>query len=108
MLRDTLNKSWRDYVKSKELYGKIPRITDTIREQRLKFYNHWWRNRSEVVSVTLDSTTRTTLSRKAYENILNQLRDDTMYTNKELPIEMSDREEWRTYVMNCRPGKVVR
>ena len=28
MLRDALNKSWRDHVTNKDLYGKLPRITD--------------------------------------------------------------------------------
>ena len=51
MLRDALNKSWRDYVTNKLLYGNIPRIKDTIREQRLRFSGHCWRNRSEVYRV---------------------------------------------------------
>ena len=29
MLRDALNKSWRDHVTNKELHGKITRIRDT-------------------------------------------------------------------------------
>ena len=53
MLRAALNKSWRDHVTNKELYGTIPRITDTIREQRLIFYGHGCGNRSEVVTEVL-------------------------------------------------------
>ena len=36
MLRSALNISWRDHISNKDLYGKIPKITDTIREQRLR------------------------------------------------------------------------
>ena len=53
MLRAALNKSWSDHVTTKEFYGKIPRISDTIREKRLRFTGHCWRNRSEVVSEVL-------------------------------------------------------
>ena len=50
MLRAAINKSWRYHVKNKELYSKLPKITYTIREQRLKFSVHCCKNRSEVVS----------------------------------------------------------
>ena len=50
MMRSALNKSWRDHVTNKELYGRIPRVTDTIREQRQRFSVNCWRNRSEVVT----------------------------------------------------------
>ena len=50
MLHASLNKSWRDHVTNKMLYRIITRITDTIGEQRQRFYGHCWRNRSEVVS----------------------------------------------------------
>ena len=51
MLRAALNTLWRDHVTNKELYSKIPRITVTIQEQRLRLYGHCWRNISEVVNV---------------------------------------------------------
>ena len=37
MLQAALNKSWRDHVTNKEVYGNIPRITDTIGELLLRF-----------------------------------------------------------------------
>ena len=50
MLRAALNISWRDHMSNKDLYGKIPKITDTIREQSLRFSGHCWRSKNEVVS----------------------------------------------------------
>ena len=50
MLRAALHMSWIDHMFNKDLYGKIPKITDTIREQRLRFSGHCWRSQNEVVS----------------------------------------------------------
>ena len=40
MMRSALNKSWRDHVTNKEIYGIIPRITYIIREQRMRLSGH--------------------------------------------------------------------
>ena len=94
MLRTALNKSWKDHVTNKELYEQIPRITDTIREQRLRLSGHCWRNISEVVSkVLLWNPQHGRRSRGRHvKTYLDQLKEDTMCTNEELPISMSDRE----------------
>ena len=34
MLRAALNKSWREHLTNKKLYGNIPKISVVIREQR--------------------------------------------------------------------------
>ena len=36
MLRVALNKSWRDHPTIKDLYGNTPRLSTTIRRQRLR------------------------------------------------------------------------
>ena len=45
MLRVALNKSWRDHLTNKELYGNIPNISSSIRQQRMRFDGHSWRSK---------------------------------------------------------------
>ena len=38
---------------NKELYGNLPKITDTLMIRRLRFIGHCWRRKDEVISVLL-------------------------------------------------------
>ena len=72
MLRAALNISWSNVsMSNKDLYGKIPKITDTIREQRLRFSGHCWRSINEVVSDVLLRYTHTwtKISRTPRQNL---------------------------------------
>ena len=51
MLRAALNVSWKDHLTNKELYGKTPKVTSSIREQRLRFTGHCWRSKKELIIV---------------------------------------------------------
>ena len=53
MLRAALNKSWIDHLSNAELYGNIPRVTPTIRQQRPRFAEHCWRSKNEQSSEVL-------------------------------------------------------
>ena len=53
ILRAALNKSWREHLTNKELYGNIPKISVAIREQRLRFAGHCWRSECELASELL-------------------------------------------------------
>ena len=50
MLRTVTNKSWRDHLTNEQLYGDIPKISKSIRMQRLSFAGHSWRSKDEVAS----------------------------------------------------------
>ena len=50
MLRVAINKSWRENLTNKELYGNIPKILVAIREQRLRFAGDGWRSKGELAS----------------------------------------------------------
>ena len=78
MLRVALNKSWTDHLTNVELYGKIPRVTSTIREQRLRFAGHCWRNKNELSSeVILWEPLHGKRSRgRPNKTYTDQLRDD--------------------------------
>ena len=52
-LRAALNVSWKEHPTNKKLYGNIPTITITIRQQRLRFAGHCWRSKEEVASDVL-------------------------------------------------------
>ena len=44
MLRMALGVSWRDMIPNNILYGKLPKLTDKIRERRLKLAGHCYRH----------------------------------------------------------------
>ena len=104
MLRVALNISWRDHMSNKDLYGKILKITDTIREQRLRFSGHCWRSKNEVVSdvlLWLPIHGRRSRGRPA-KTFVDQLMEDTSCNYEELPNALMTREEWRVRVNQCR------
>ena len=53
MLRAALNKSWKDRLTNKELYGKIPRFSNSIKQQRMRFAGHCWRGKEELAGDVL-------------------------------------------------------
>ena len=50
MLRAALNKPWQDHPTRNELYGDLPLLSDTIRQQSLRFAGHCWLNKSELAA----------------------------------------------------------
>ena len=44
MLRMALGVSWRDMIPNNILYGNLPKLTDKIRERRLKVAGHCYRH----------------------------------------------------------------
>jgi hypothetical protein len=53
MLRAALNVSWREHHTNQELYGNLPQISETNRQQRFTFAGHCWRGKEELVSEIL-------------------------------------------------------
>jgi len=50
MLRAILNISWRKHPTKEQLYGKLVPISEVIRERRLRFAGHCFRNKDELIS----------------------------------------------------------
>ena len=98
MLRVIMNKSWRDKITNKELYGDIPRLSDTILIQRLRFAGHCWRSKNELVSDVLlwqPQHGKNARGRPA-KTYIDQLRDDTdLQTSREMKTAMEDRDGWK-------------
>ena len=53
MLRAVLGVSWKEHKTNKELYGNLPKITDTLMIRKLRFIGHCWRRKDEVISELL-------------------------------------------------------
>ena len=53
MLRAVQNVSWRQHLTNKELYDGCMKITDKIRERRLKHAGHSWQSKNEIISKVL-------------------------------------------------------
>jgi hypothetical protein len=43
MLRTAFNMSWREHLTLEEIYGNLPRISQVLRERRLRFAGHCFR-----------------------------------------------------------------
>ena len=85
MLREILNKSWRQHPTRHQLYGHLPPITKTIQVRRTRHAGHFWRSRDELI------------------------RDVLLWTPihkgccpEDQPRAMNDREEWRERVSDIR------
>ena len=50
MLRIALNKTWKQHLTNKKLYGKIKKITNSIRKQCIILAGHCWRSKNELTS----------------------------------------------------------
>ena len=50
MLREILNKSWRQHPTRHQLYGHLPPITKIIQARRTRHAGHCWRSRDELIS----------------------------------------------------------
>ena len=50
ILRAVTNTTWRDHLTNEQLYGGIPKISKSIRMQRLRFAGHCWRSQDKLAS----------------------------------------------------------
>ena len=106
MLRAALNVSWKEHLTNKELYGKTPKVTSSIREQRLRFTGNCWRSKKELICdvlLWLPKHGKRSRGRPA-KTFVDQLVDDTECNVDELMNAMNDRDEWKLRVNECRAG----
>ena len=114
MLRVALNKSWRDYPTIKDMYGNTPRLSTTIRRQRLSFSDHCWSAKGEMVADVIlchpsygkpgkDIPTYRYIYIYIYiyiKTYIDQLVNDTVCRPDEIQNEIDNQEEWRKDIMN--------
>ena len=105
MLRVVKNVTWQHHVTNKALYGKLPSLTTTIQERRIRFSGHCWRSKQEVIHDLIlwePKHGRRSVGGQLF-TFVDQLEEDTGIPKEFLPSAMEDREGWRKRVMAIRP-----
>ncbi len=97
MLRMAMNVSWREKIRNEVLDGHLPRVTDKIRERRLRLAGHCVRHSELEVSVVLREPTQGKSNRGSqrptYVDML--MRDTELESTVELGSLMQDKCRWR-------------
>ena len=108
MLRAILNRYWKDHPNNKDIYGNIPDICTSIRQQRLHFYGHCWRSRLELASnvIIWQPTHGKRKIGRPRRTYVDQLVDDTLCDVNEIKKAMEDRDGCRKRVKNCRASSI--
>ena len=109
MLREILNKSWRQLPTKQQLYGHRPPITKTIQVRRTTHGGHYWRSRDELINDVLlwtPSHGRAKAGRTA-RTYIQQLCADTGCSPEDLPEAMDEREGWWERVRDIRADSVT-
>ena len=107
MLRAALNVSWVDHVRSPELYGYLPRLSDTIRQRRMRLAGHCVRHPELTASeMILWEPTHGKKSRgRPQATYIDTLKRDTGLTSTtEIKTLMMDKDEWRAVIRSSRAG----
>ncbi|XP_071958788.1 uncharacterized protein [Antedon mediterranea] len=104
MLRAVLNVSWQEHLSNAQLYGNLRKITDVIKERRVRFVGHSFRNKSELISELMlwmpsHGTRRPGRPPKSF---IDQLVADSGHTIEELPGAMMNRDGWKEVVKRIR------
>ena len=104
MLREILNKSWRQYPIRHKLYGHLPPIKKTIQVRRARYAGHYWRSKDELISDVLLWTPTYDRAKAGQpgRTYIQQLCEDTVCSLEDLSEAMSDREKWRERVRDIR------
>jgi hypothetical protein len=97
MLRMAMNVAWRDKVRNEVLYGKLPKVTDKIRERRLRLAGHCIRHSElEASDLVLWEPTQGKANRGSQKlTYVDMLRRDTgLESAGELRSLMQDKCRW--------------
>ena len=109
MLRAILNKSWRQHPTKQQLYGRLPRITKTIKVRWTRHAGHSWRSKGELISDILlwnPSHGRTKAGQPA-RTYIQQLCADTGCILEELLGAKDDSDRRWERVRDIRTGSAT-
>ena len=109
MLREILNKSWRQQPTKNQLYGYLPPITKTIQVRRTRHAGHCWRSRDELISDVLlwTPTYCRAKAERSARTYIQQLCADMGCSPEDLLKAMNDREKWRERGRDIRAGTMT-
>ena len=104
MFRAVLGVSWKEHKTNKQLYGNLPKITDTLMIRRLRFIGHCWRKKDEGISDLLlwEAKHGARKRGRPATTYVDQLRNDTGLSIVELKSIMGNRKEWIKLVNGVR------
>ena len=97
LLRSVLGCSWRDHITNETLYGDLPKVTDKIRNRRLKLTGHCLRHPGEMAhNLVLWTPYQGTRKRgKPPKTFVQLLEKDTGLSKEEIGVLAMDRCSWR-------------
>ena len=104
MLRAVHNISWKQHPTKKQLYGHLPPISVAIRDKRLRFAGHCYRNKDELASelVLWRPLHGNRTCGRPSKTYVDQLADDNGCEIEDLQTLMVDRDRWKDNVNTCR------
>ena len=99
MLRTVLNVHWKQHMTNAELYDKLPRISQKIRERRTRFAGHCFRCEEPVSNMILWAPKHGNKKpgRPALTYI-DILKKDSGWDSDSIKTAMQDRGEWKAIV----------
>jgi hypothetical protein len=97
MLRSVFNIHWSQHMTNKELYGDLPRVSNKIRERRVRFAGHCYRRSDEAAAKTIHWIPKHGYRKPGRPAIthIDLLKRDTGLEVEELKTAMQDRKIWR-------------
>ena len=104
LLRTVFNVNWKQHITNKELYGSLPKVSEKIRDRRLRFAGHCCRSTEEPISRLLlwrpkhgkRKAGRPTIT---YTDVLQQ---DTGLETTDMRTAMLDRSVWRAITVRAQ------
>ena len=105
MLRTALNVRWQQHMTNDDLYGNLPKISEKIRERRLRLSGHCMRHQEEEASKLILWEPRqghTKRGRRARTYIDNIKADTGLDSSQEIQTAMMDREIWKDFISLAR------
>ena len=107
MLRMVYNITWLDHVSNAVLYGKLCKISETIRKRRLQLAGHVLRDKTSPAHqiVTWEPRHGTASRGRPQTTYVDTLLRDTKIDNvEELEWCMLDKDSWRRLTSRCLDG----
>ena len=97
LLRTAFNVHWSQHMTNKELYGKLPKVSEKIRERRLRFAGHSCRKINEPISQLLLWKPKHGKRKPGRPHLTytDLLKKDTGLELTEIKAAMLDRNAWK-------------
>ena len=109
-IRFSLNVSWNEHKIIKKLYGKLPRVSETLQIRRLRFIGDCWRRNDETIFNLLlweaihgKSYTRKEIQRTPLLHICGSV--DRRHRSGQAKLKkdaMEDRAKWKKLIKDVR------